>query len=322
MCACRLCAQEFETTWQVKDAKSGETLKMALCGACGLVQQAELPCDHDLRIYYSHHYREDYKSTHRPKLKYVFRAGRTAVDRLALMASAGVLPKGQRLLDIGAGGGEFCYMARRAGFDAVGVEPHQGYSEFAREAYGIDISTCGVADLAEGKYDVVTMFHVFEHLAHPLEAMRKIWSALSPNGHLVIEVPNIHQADASPHNIYFKAHLFYYSRFSLIAAVSQYFTPGYVEDRGNLTVVFRRRDVPIAEIQLPSPDDVARTRQRLREKGWSEYLLAGGGLAKPFVRLGKIVTEARLKPEPPRDVLDRLWTTREAGANRTGDREA
>lgn len=289
-------------------------MAIALCGRCGLVQQAELPSDDKLKIYYSHHYREDYKSTHRPKLKYVYRAGRTAVDRLDFMARGGVTSCGQRLIDIGAGGGEFCYMARQAGFEAFGVEPHHGYSEFAREQYGIDISTCGIGELTDGKCDVVTMFHVFEHLAHPREVMRKIWGILSPGGHLVIEVPNIHQADASPHNIYFKAHLFYYSKFSLIAAASEFFTPIYIEDRGNLSVVFQRRDAAVAEPQWPSATDVALTRQRLAEKGWAEYLLTGGGLAKPFFRLRKMIAESALRPEPPRDVLNRLWSEHAAGA--------
>jgi hypothetical protein len=45
--------------WAARDAKTGETLNLGLCGGCGLVQQVELPTDEELRIYYSHNYRED-----------------------------------------------------------------------------------------------------------------------------------------------------------------------------------------------------------------------------------------------------------------------
>ena len=126
MNSCRLCNSSFIRNWTAKDAKTGDTLMMALCGGCGLVQQSTLPTDEELKIYYSHNYREDYKSTHQPKLKYVYRAGLAAKDRLAFIERAGIQMGARRLLDIGAGGGEFCYLASKAGFAAQGIEPHPG----------------------------------------------------------------------------------------------------------------------------------------------------------------------------------------------------
>lgn len=307
MKSCRLCNQSFSSLWASKDAKSGEQLEMGLCGACGLVQQTQLPTDEELRIYYSHHYREDYKSTHKPKLKYVQRAGQAAKDRLAFMERAGIQASGKRLLDIGAGGGEFCYMASKAGFKVNGIEPHQGYSGFARDEYGVNIQTCGIADLTVAQAQVVTMFHVFEHLARPADAIAKIWSVLADDGHLVIEVPNIHQADASPHNIYFKAHLFYYSRLSLMAAVSQFFELVRVEDEGNLFMAFRRRAQPLSQMVMPSQAQIQLTAKRLAKKGWMEYLFVGGGLMKPFKRLAKAADEACIGKAKPGEVLDRVW---------------
>ncbi|MDH4395012.1 MAG: class I SAM-dependent methyltransferase [Limnobacter sp.] len=307
MKSCRLCNQSFISNWSSKDAKSGESLQMALCGACGLVQQTQLPTDEELRIYYSHHYREDYKATHKPKLKYVARAGNAAKDRLAFIERAGIQSAGRQLLDIGAGGGEFCYLASRAGFEVGGIEPHQGYSEFARDEYGVDIQTCGIADLQARQADVVTLFHVIEHMARPTEAVRKIWSVLVEDGHLVIEVPNIHQADASPHNIYFKAHLFYYSRFSLMAAVSQFFELICVEDEGNLFMAFRKRAQPLSQMILPTQAQIKMTADRLSRKGWVEYLTVGGGLKKPFKRLTKIGQELLIGRARPRVVLDQVW---------------
>jgi SAM-dependent methyltransferase len=307
MHACRLCAGSISESWTSKDAKSAEGLSIGLCSQCGLVSQLALPSDEDLRIYYSHHYREDYKSTHSPKLKYVQRAGRTALDRLEFMKRAGIVPQGKRLLDIGAGGGEFCYMAQRAGFSARGIEPHQGYSDFARQAYDIEVRTCGIADLDDRQADVVTLFHVFEHLAHPRDVMSKIWHLLTDGGQLVIEVPNLHQADASPHNVYFKAHLFYYSQFSLMAAASPYFEPLHTEDHGNLFMAFRKRAVPLSDMHLPSAAQVAHTRKRLQQKGWLEYLFVGGGLMKAPKRIEQSIAEALLPSVSPRDMLDGVW---------------
>lgn len=307
MSVCRLCNSTFFKTWTVKDAKSNETLEMAMCGHCALVQQMNLPSDEALRIYYSHNYREDYKSTHRPKPKYVYRAGMAAKDRLAFIARAGIAADGRTLIDIGAGGGEFCYLAKRAGFAVEGVEPHVGYSEYARDHYDVSIQTNDIHGLAERKADVVTMFHVFEHLAHPLLAIRKIWEVLRDNGHLVIEVPNIHQSDASPHNIYFKAHLFYYSRYSLMAAVSQYFELVSVEDKGNLFMALRRRAQPLGAPVWPTAFQLQHTEDRLQAKGWREYLIEGQGWRKIFRRIGNTLPERRAAAMSAREVLDHVW---------------
>lgn len=309
MNSCRLCNSSFIRNWTAKDAKTGDTLMMALCGGCGLVQQSTLPTDEELKIYYSHNYREDYKSTHQPKLKYVYRAGLAAKDRLAFIERAGIQMGARRLLDIGAGGGEFCYLASKAGFAAQGIEPHHGYSEFARDQYEVSIRTCGIAELEQQQADVVTMFHVFEHLAHPRDVIKKIWDVLDDNGHLVIEVPNIHQADSSPHNIYFKAHLFYYSRYSLMAAVSQYFELVCLEDEHNLFMAFRKRSQPLAEMVLPSPAQVQKTAQRLDQKGWKEYLIEGGGWQKIFLRISRRINERKLNRQAARVILDMVWTT-------------
>ena len=307
---CRLCNSAFTSRWTAKDAKSGEALEMGLCGGCGLVQQVCLPSDEALKIYYSHNYREDYKSTHKPKLKYVHRAGHVAKDRLDFIERAGIQAPSKRLLDVGAGGGEFCFMAAKAGFSVRGIEPHHGYSEFAREHYDVEVQTNGIAELQAQQADVVTLFHVFEHLAHPREVVAKVWSVLSDHGHLVIEVPNIHQSDASPHNIYFKAHLFYYSRYSLMAAVSPYFELIWLEDDGNLMAAFRKRAHPLPEMRLPTGAQIGRTQDRLNKKGWMEYLFVGGGLRKPFKRLAKVVEEALLKKQTPRNALETVWVSR------------
>lgn len=304
---CRLCNSSISRHWLVKDAKTSETLNMGLCGGCGLVQQMNLPSDQELKIYYSHNYREDYKATHQPKLKYVYRAGNAAMDRLAFIRRAGIQAEGKKLLDVGAGGGEFCYLASKSGFLSEGIEPHHGYSAYARDQYGINVRTCGISDLEDKKTDVITLFHVFEHLAHPQDVVSKIWAVLTNNGHLVMEVPNIHQSDASPHNIYFKAHLFYYSRYSLMAAVSRYFELVCVEDKNNLFMAFRKREFPLSEIVLPSPDQVDFTIQRLENKGWAEYLTTGGGWKKIFLRIAKATKEAQLNQVSPRALLDEVF---------------
>jgi 2-polyprenyl-3-methyl-5-hydroxy-6-metoxy-1,4-benzoquinol methylase len=156
----------------------------------------------------------------------------------------------------------------------------------------------------------VTLFHVFEHMAKPLEVMKKLYSSIKDGGYLFIEVPNILQADASPHNIYFKAHLFYYSKFTLACAASQYFDVVKVEDKGNLKVLFKKKVQPSENISSVQTDQIEYSQSRIKQKGWFEYLINGKGILKPFLRIDRVVTELLIKQSSPKEILDSLYASK------------
>lgn len=137
---CALCGNTdaFETVAHV-DSKSSEPLQVSLCGHYGLIQQLPIPSIHDLNVYYSHHYRRDYKNAYIPKAKHVYRAGKTAMQRINFLKSANI--EHGSLLDIGAGGGEFVYLSGKSGFVSQGIEKNIGYSEYARNAYRYHVMT-------------------------------------------------------------------------------------------------------------------------------------------------------------------------------------
>lgn len=289
-----------------KDSKTGCDLPVVCCPVCGFVQQRTLPTDEELSIYYSHNYRLDYKSTYVPQLKHVDRAGRAALKRLSWLHQFAAPQASMKLIDVGAGGGEFVYLASRLGFDAYGVEPNRGYSEFAKREYGIEVRTEMVDDLPRDSANVVTLFHVLEHIANPSSLFEKLWYVLQPNGCLLVEVPNILQVDASPANIFFKAHLHYFSRSTLTAFASPWFDVERFDDCGNLTVLFKRRDVALDRVALPSRVEVSLVAERLGQKGWFEYLIVGAGWKKPFKKIRAMFHERKLVGSP-RDLLDRQF---------------
>lgn len=307
MFSCKLCGSTNARNFSHKDAKSGEMLAISFCQSCGLVQQTEIPTDEELKIYYSHNYRTDYKNTYKPKLKYVFRAGNAALNRLKFLRKVVAEPQSKSLIDIGAGGGEFVYLAHRNGFVARGIEPNQGYSEYARDEYGVNVDTMMLDTLDEASADIVTLFHVFEHMAKPLETMQKISEILADDGYLFVEVPNIMQADASPHNIFFKAHLFYYSRYTLEAAAAPFFDTVLTDDAGNLRILFRKKPNGSPAVTA-NPIAVAQTELRLRQKGWLEYLFKGGGIFKPFRRVAQMRRERSISDSSAKALLDRLFS--------------
>lgn len=95
-----------------------------------------------------------------------------------------------RLLDVGCGSGGFARMAHQAGFDVVGVEPFSlGHPV---QEPGLKLIRATFEDCAPtlGQFDVITMWHVLEHLSDPLSVLRPLLDHLKPGGRLVVSVPN------------------------------------------------------------------------------------------------------------------------------------
>jgi 2-polyprenyl-3-methyl-5-hydroxy-6-metoxy-1,4-benzoquinol methylase len=303
---CGLCGSNKNKIFNKRDTKSFENLKIAICLNCSLVQQENLPNDEALKIYYSHNYREDYKKTYTPKLKYIRRAGLAAKSRISFIKNNIKNISNMKLLDVGAGGGEFVYLASKNGFDAQGIEPNVGYSSFARDEYGVNIKTLTLDALKADTVNIITLFHVFEHMANPQKVIERLSHILKKDGHLLIEVPNIFQRDASPHNIFFKAHLFYYSKYTLISAASKFFDVVQIDDKGNLKILFKKKIHSSPNIKLPGKIVLNETLTRIDQKGWVEYLTQGGGLLKPFKKIKQKYYESLIKNLTPKKLLDSL----------------
>ena len=303
---CGLCGSNKNKIFNQRDSKSFENLKIAICLNCSLVQQENLPNDEELKIYYSHNYREDYKKTYTPKLKHIRRAGLAAKNRISFIKNNIKNISNMKLLDVGAGGGEFVYLASKNGFDAQGIEPNVGYSSFARDEYGVNIKTLTLNELKADTVNIITLFHVFEHMANPQKVIEKLSCILKKDGYLLIEVPNIFQQDASPHNIFFKAHLFYYSKYTLISAASKFFDVVQIDDKGNLKILFKKKNNSFRSIKLTSKIALDETLNRLNQKGWLEYLTKGGGLLKPFKKIKQKYYESLIRNLTPKQLLDSL----------------
>jgi SAM-dependent methyltransferase len=109
---------------------------------------------------------------------------------LARLAQLGPGP-GARLLDVGCSYGWFLVEARRAGFDARGIDPDAPAVAHARAA-GCSV-TLGLfpRDLDDARpYDALTFNDVFEHLRDPAETLRSCRAVLAPSGVLVLNVPS------------------------------------------------------------------------------------------------------------------------------------
>ncbi len=98
-----------------------------------------------------------------------------------------------RLLDVGCGTGEFLVAMKRAGWQVEGLERDASASAWARRTWGIPIHTGDVRDLpaSSGPYDIITLWHVLEHLYDPTHVIGLLRSRLTSQGLLLIATPNV-----------------------------------------------------------------------------------------------------------------------------------
>ncbi|MBC7743597.1 MAG: class I SAM-dependent methyltransferase [Flavobacterium sp.] len=102
--------------------------------------------------------------------------------------------KGLRLLDFGSGKGVFLNLAYQADFVVAGVETAEARADFAQKKYGLHVyrSEYRNGKIGDGSYDVITLFHVLEHLPKPKILLQNLIDHnLKTDGNLVIEIPNL-----------------------------------------------------------------------------------------------------------------------------------
>jgi SAM-dependent methyltransferase len=96
-----------------------------------------------------------------------------------------------RYLDVGCGSGAGLGVARALGWRVAGIEVDEAAAQKARrftdEIYVGDVLE---APFATTRFDVVTAFHVLEHLVDPVAVVRRMLDWLAPSGLLIVEVPN------------------------------------------------------------------------------------------------------------------------------------
>lgn len=164
------------------------------CAGCGLVyQNPRIDVDH-IKAYYDDDYIAHRKRKNWGVLTPVFEHAMDKLDRdkVGIVRRYITLDESSEVLDVGCAVGTFLakvrslYGSRIAGVDFkdLSSSPSLRGAEFH----------CGLfyeQDVGDGRYDLVTMWHVLEHDYDPLRSLRKARRALKPDGRLIIEVPRL-----------------------------------------------------------------------------------------------------------------------------------
>lgn len=177
-----------------------------------------LPVPSDLENYYKS---EDYIShtnVNKSVIDKIYQTvrKRTLQNKLALINSFNFTDK--KLLDIGSGTGDFLATCKNDNWNVFGVEPNKDAGKISTNK-GVSVIT-DIYLLKENSFDVITLWHVLEHVENLLEYIEILKSKLSPNGVLIIAVPNYKSFDANHYKEFWAAfdvprHLWHFSQTSI-----------------------------------------------------------------------------------------------------------
>lgn len=164
---------------------------------------------------------EDYIS-HTDNKRSLFEKAYHFVKNIALQNKLNLInseqPQKGKLLDIGAGTGDFLLTAKNNGWETIGVEPSERAKNIAKQkgiSFVEEIST-----LENHSLDVITMWHVLEHVPNLENQIQELKRLLKPTGTLIIAVPNYKSFDAGHYETFWAAydvpiHFWHFSKKSI-----------------------------------------------------------------------------------------------------------
>jgi len=132
----------------------------------------------------------------------------------------------KNLLDVGCGTGDFLLTCKNNEWNVVGVEPNKNARKLAETKLNAKIYD-DLNELSSQQFDVITLWHVLEHVPDLNSYIFKLKSLLKPNGILVIAVPNYKSYDAVYYKQFWAAfdvprHLWHFSKKSIELIFSEF----------------------------------------------------------------------------------------------------
>jgi len=213
----------------VKDhSVTGETFQLLLDEDLQLLKTHPQPLPQDLGRYYDS---EDYishtdgKRTLFEKLYHTIKQ-KALRDKIKLIESL-ASQKGT-LLDVGAGTGDFLVEAKQSGWNITGIEPSVK-AKAVSVSKGINFAV-NLQSIESHSQDVITMWHVLEHVPNVQQEITELKRILKPDGVLIVAVPNYKSYDAQYYGNFWAAydvprHLWHFSK----TAIKKLFAEQYID---------------------------------------------------------------------------------------------
>ena len=167
------------------------------CSSCGFIFTQGIPVSEEIGRYYQSQDYISHSDTRKGLMNRIYHVSRS----LMLMKKHCMVKKaatGKKLLDIGTGTGYFPGYMKKKGYQVTGVEIDPKAREFAMGEFGIRIFSPDdfLGRKIPGKFEVITLWHVLEHLDNFDLYIERMLEQLEPGGSLVIALPNCSSYDA------------------------------------------------------------------------------------------------------------------------------
>ena len=195
-----------------------ESFALSECDNCKLLFVNPRPSEDTLPTYYN----SDKYISHNNKSNSIINFLYKMVRIYTLKEKLKTINKFQHigsLMDFGSGTGHFLEEAQKSGWDVNGVEPDQNARALANElTHGSIVGD--ISDLPKNhNYDVITAWHVLEHVYHLGDTLKSLRKRLQENGTMMIALPNHKSYDAQIYGEYWAGydiprHLYHFDKSS------------------------------------------------------------------------------------------------------------
>ena len=188
----------------------------------GFLETSPLPDISKLSKYYETEEYISHTDAKRNLLEKVYHSVRNYAikNKIALINKEQEQEKG-KLLDVGCGTGDFLFAAKNNGWNVTGIEPNKKARSIANKKNNNTVfDNTELKKLKENSFDVITLWHVLEHLPNLENDIQIFKKLLKPKGTLIIAVPNYKSFDARYYKEFWAAydvprHLWHFSQNSI-----------------------------------------------------------------------------------------------------------
>ncbi len=229
--ACPVCQSEkIGPVLSAKDyTVSQEAFSIWACQNCQLRFTQSVPVESNIGRYYQSEEYVSHSNTNKGLINRLYQWVRNYTLKQKRKLVETVTGKaGGTILDIGCGTGEFLGTMKRAGWDTLGLEPDEGARTMAAQQQDVTVREPDHLFAMNGpQFDVISMWHVLEHVHRLHENLQQIRSLIHPRGVLLIAVPNYQSGDAEHYGKEWAAydvprHLYHFSAPNMKALLGQH----------------------------------------------------------------------------------------------------